>query len=44
MPADCALSLDNVTVVPRSFFVERVWPIGTSVGMPLTVRVAGTAM
>jgi mRNA interferase MazF len=24
MPEDCALSLDNVAVVPRGFFVERV--------------------
>ncbi len=29
MPADCALSLDNVTVVPRSFFVERVCRLTT---------------
>jgi len=24
MPEDCALSLDNVTVVPRGFFTERI--------------------
>lgn len=24
MPAECALSLDNVAVIPRSFFVERI--------------------
>jgi len=29
MPAECALSLDNVTVVPRSFFVERICRLST---------------
>jgi len=24
MPEDCALSLDNVAVIPRSFFVDRI--------------------
>jgi len=24
LPAECALSLDNVAVIPRSFFVERI--------------------
>lgn len=24
MPAECALTLDNTTLVPRSFFVERI--------------------
>ena len=24
MPVECALSLDNVTVIPRSLFVERI--------------------
>jgi mRNA-degrading endonuclease toxin of MazEF toxin-antitoxin module len=28
MPAECALSLDNVTVVPRAFFVERITRLG----------------
>jgi mRNA interferase MazF len=30
MPADCALSLDNVSVVPKSFFVERICVLGPS--------------
>lgn len=29
MPAECALSLDNVTVIPRSFFVERICRLST---------------
>lgn len=29
MPAECALSLDNVTVVPRGFFVERICRLST---------------
>jgi mRNA interferase MazF len=24
MPRDCVLSLDNLTVIPREFFIERV--------------------
>lgn len=24
MPTDCVLSLDNLTLVPKSFFVERI--------------------
>lgn len=24
MPAECALSLDNVTVIPKAYFVERI--------------------
>jgi mRNA-degrading endonuclease toxin of MazEF toxin-antitoxin module len=24
MPQDCVLSLDNTTLVPKSFFVERI--------------------
>jgi mRNA interferase MazF len=29
MPAECTLSLDNVAVVPRSFFVERICRLNT---------------
>ena len=29
MPAECALSLDNVTVIPRGFFVERICRLST---------------
>jgi mRNA-degrading endonuclease toxin of MazEF toxin-antitoxin module len=29
MPTECALSLDNVAVVPRGFFVERVTKLRT---------------
>lgn len=28
MPTECALSLDNVTVVPRAWFVERICRLG----------------
>jgi mRNA interferase MazF len=28
MPEACALSLDNVTVVPKAFFVERICAVG----------------
>ena len=28
MPADCVLSLDNVAVVPRAYFVERITKLG----------------
>ncbi len=28
MPRDCALSLDNVTRVPRALFVERITRLG----------------
>lgn len=28
MPEDCVLSLDNVAVVPRGFFVERITRLG----------------
>ena len=28
MPDDCALSLDNTTVVPRGFFAERITRLG----------------
>jgi mRNA-degrading endonuclease toxin of MazEF toxin-antitoxin module len=28
MPEDCALSLDNVTVVPRGYFTERITRLG----------------
>jgi mRNA interferase MazF len=24
MPADCVLALDNVTLIPKAFFVERI--------------------
>lgn len=29
MPAECALSLDNVAIIPRSFFVERIARLST---------------
>ena len=29
MPAECALSLDNIASVPRSFFVERICRLST---------------
>lgn len=28
MPAECALSLDNTAVIPRSYFVERITRLG----------------
>ena len=28
MPAECALSLDNVAVIPRAYFVERITRLG----------------
>jgi mRNA interferase MazF len=28
MPEDCALSLDNIAVVPRGFFTERITRLG----------------
>ncbi len=28
MPEDCVLSLDNVAVVPRSFFANRITRLG----------------
>ena len=29
MPEECVLTLDNVAVVPRGFFVERITRLGT---------------
>jgi mRNA interferase MazF len=31
MPETCVLTLDNVTVVPKAFFVERICELGTGV-------------
>ena len=28
MPVDCALSLDNLTVLPKAFFTERIAALG----------------
>jgi mRNA-degrading endonuclease toxin of MazEF toxin-antitoxin module len=28
MPAECVLSLDNVTTIPRALFVERITRLG----------------
>lgn len=28
MPAECALSLDNVAVIPSAYFVERITKLG----------------
>ena len=28
MPADCVLSLDNTTLIPKGFFVERICRLG----------------
>jgi mRNA-degrading endonuclease toxin of MazEF toxin-antitoxin module len=28
MPADCALSFDDMTVIPRAYFVERITKLG----------------
>ena len=28
MPADCALSFDNIAVIPRAYFVERITKLG----------------
>jgi mRNA interferase MazF len=28
MPAECALSLDNVTVLPKAFFTDRITALG----------------
>jgi len=28
MPEDCALSLDNVTAIPKGFFVDRITRLG----------------
>ena len=30
MPARCALSLDNITVLPKAFFVERICRLGAA--------------
>jgi mRNA interferase MazF len=30
MPQDCVLSLDNVAVIPKSFFVDRITRLGTN--------------
>jgi mRNA-degrading endonuclease toxin of MazEF toxin-antitoxin module len=28
MPADCALSFDNIAVIPSAYFVERITKLG----------------
>jgi hypothetical protein len=28
MPEDCALSLDNIAVVPRGYFIQRITRLG----------------
>lgn len=28
MPADCALSFDNIAVIPGAYFVERITKLG----------------
>jgi mRNA interferase MazF len=42
MPAECALSLDNISVVPKAFFVERICTLGPGV-MEKVCRALGYA-
>jgi mRNA interferase MazF len=41
MPADCVLSLDNLAVIPRGYFVERITKLSagrlTEVGRALAI-------